>query len=102
MKQANIYTHSIIIVLLTMFLLRSSMAIVFSGRDCSGNWINFGTAVLDGDTYSYEEGGLRAGYCRFYYYGSNCEDGRLVAIIRPNTPCANFWSTVRSAQTDAC
>ncbi len=61
-----------------------------------------GKVRLKQDAYSCEESGLRSGYCRFYYYGSNCEDGTLVAIVKPNTPCGNFWGTVRSAKIDAC
>lgn len=110
MKQANLYNSGLIIVLLIVVFLRSSMGIAFSGRECSGNRINFPCLVEDGgtchrlkqDAYSAECGSLRAGKCQFYYYGTNCEIESLVAIIKPNTPCGNFWGNVRSAKTDKC
>lgn len=92
-------------------LIPVAMAIIstdlWNGRDCTGTRASANAALtkctrLNIDIYS----GLTTSHsfndCLFTYYGANCEDETLVAIQKKESPCGNYWGTVRSIKAAAC
>ena len=66
-------------------------------RPVRGTCIRLNVDVLSGETHQNSNSD-----CLATYYGSNCEEGTLVAIQDGGSPCGNYWGTVRSIKGVVC
>jgi len=81
---------------------------LFSGNDCTGTRASQGRAIrsecshLNVDVHSGRTHQNSNSDCLVTYYGSNCEDGTVVAIQDGASSCGNYWGTVRSVRAAIC